>query len=251
MSAACGRLYGLGLGPGDPELLTLKALRVLLEVSVVAYPAPQDGNSFARSIVARWIGGHQREIAIYFPMRPGPAPISIYDDAASRLAAELDTGCDVAFLCQGDPLFYGSFANVFTRLAGRYHIEIVPGVSSLTACAAAARHPLVSRDDTLVVIPATLDEDELAARLGGIESAAIIKLGRHIAKVCRVLNRLHLLGDAVYVEHASLGNQRVKPLSCVGSDSAPYFSMALVYDRSRTWRRVPGRPSNRETGRPK
>ena len=251
MSGACGRLYGLGVGPGDPELLTLKALRVLREMPVVAYPAPQDGNSFARSIVARWIGGHQREIAIYFPMRPGPAPIPIYDDAAARLAAELDTGCDVAFLCQGDPLFYGSFANVFTRLAGRYHIEIVPGVSSLTACAAAAGRPLVTRDDTLVVIPATLDEDELAARLTGIDGAAIIKLGRHIAKVCRVLDRLRLLEDAVYVEHASLGNQRVAPLSCLGSSSAPYFAMALVYDSSRTLRQAPGRPSNGESRRPK
>src|SRR6516225_4559779 len=137
MPVPSGRLYGLGVGPGDPELLTLRAL-LLLAVPVVAYAAPDEGDSFARSIVAAWIVGHQREIAIRFSMRPGPPPVAIYDSAAAALAAELDRGSDVALLCQGDPLFYGSFIHVFVRLAGRYRIEIVPGVSSLTACAAAA-----------------------------------------------------------------------------------------------------------------
>src|SRR5438105_5244920 len=181
MPAECGQLYALGVGPGDPELLTLKALRLLRAVAVVAYPAPEHGDSFARSIVAAWIGGHQREIAIRFPMRLGPPPVAIYDAAAAELAAELESGRKVALLCQGDQLFYGSFINVFTRLAGRYRIEIVPGVSSLTAVAAAAGVPLVSRDDTLAVIPATLEEDRIAARLAGYDSAAIVKLGRHLA----------------------------------------------------------------------
>src|SRR5215831_10391990 len=111
-----GRLYGLGVGPGDPELLTLKAVRLLQEVPAIAYPAPEHGRSLARSIAAGWIRGHQREIAIRFPMRPGAPPVAIYDAAATRLAMELDGGHDVAFLCQGDPLFYGSFINVLTRL---------------------------------------------------------------------------------------------------------------------------------------
>jgi len=228
MPVESGRLYGLGVGPGDPELLTLKALRLLRAVPVVAYPAPENGESFARSIVAAWIGGHQREIAIRFPMRPGPPPVEIYDGAAAELAAELEDGRDVALLCQGDPLFYGSFINVFTRLAGRYQIEIVPGVSSLTACAAAAATPLVSRDDTLAVIPATLDEDQIAARLAASESVAIVKLGRHIAKVRRVLDRLGLLDGAVCIEHATLPTQRVAPFACINPDRAPYFSTVLI-----------------------
>ena len=228
MPGESGRLYGLGVGPGDPELLTLKALRLLRAVPVVAYPAPENGESFARSIVAAWIGGHQREIAIRFPMRPGPPPVEIYDGAAAELAAELEDGRDAALLCQGDPLFYGSFINVFTRLAGRYRIEIVPGVSSLTACAAAAAIPLVSQDDTLAVIPATLDEDQIAARLAASDTAAIVKLGRHVAKMRRVLDRLGLLDVAVYVEHATLPNQRIAPFACITPDLAPYFSMVLV-----------------------
>jgi precorrin-2/cobalt-factor-2 C20-methyltransferase len=228
MPVELGRLYGLGVGPGDPELLTLKALRLLRAVPVVAYPAPENGDSFARSIVAAWIEGHQREIALRFPMRPGPAPAAIYDGAAASLAAELDAGHDVALLCQGDPLFYGSFVNVFTRLAGRYRIEIVPGVSSLTACAAAAAIPLVSRDDTLAVIPATLEEDQIAARLADSDSVAMVKLGRHVAKVRRVLDRLGLLDIAVYVEHATLPTQHIAPFACINPDRAPYFSMVLV-----------------------
>jgi precorrin-2/cobalt-factor-2 C20-methyltransferase len=228
MPAESGRLYGLGVGPGDPELLTLKALRLLRAVPVVAYPAPEHGDSFARSIVAAWIEGHQREIAIRFPMRPGPPPVEIYDRAAAALAAELDAGYDAALLCQGDPLFYGSFVNVLTRLAGRYQIEIVPGVSCLTAAAATAAIPLVSRDDTLAVIPATLDEHQIAARLAASDTAAILKLGRHLPKVRRVLNRLGLLDSAVYVEHATLPTQRVVPLACINADLAIYFSMVLV-----------------------
>jgi len=228
MPAESGRLYGLGVGPGDPELLTLKALRLLRAVPVVAYPAPENGDSFARSIVAAWIEGHQCEIAIRFPMRPGPPPVEIYDGAAAELAAQLDAGHDVALLCQGDPLFYGSFVNVFTRLVGRYRIEIVPGISSVTACAAAAEIPLLSRDETLAVIPATLDEDQIAGRLAASDTAAIVKIGRHIAKVRQVLDRLGLLAGAAYIEHATLPTQRVAPFASIHRDLAPYFSMVLV-----------------------
>src|SRR5271156_1106666 len=228
MPLESGRLYGLGVGPGDPQLLTLKALRLLRAVPVVAYPAPDNGDSFARSIVAAWMEGHRREIAIRFPMRPGPPPAAIYDGAAAELAAELEAGRDVALLCQGDPLFYGSFINVFTRLAGRYRIEIVPGVSSLTACAATAAIPLVSRDDTLSVIPATLEEDQIATRIAASDTAAIVKLGRHLPKVRRILNHFGILDAAVYVEHATLPTQHISLLSAIEVDQAPYFSMVLI-----------------------
>jgi precorrin-2/cobalt-factor-2 C20-methyltransferase len=228
-----GRLYGLGLGPGDPELVTLKALRLLRAAPVVAYPAPEEGDSFARRIVAQWLDRGQREIAIRFPMRPGPPPAAIYEAAAAQLAAVMDAGDDIAYLCQGDPLFYGSFAGILTRLAARYSVTVVPGVSSLTACAAAASEPLVQRDETLSVIPASLPEDELAARLVQAEFAAIIKLGRHFAKLRRVLARLGLLDGAVYVERATLPNQRVAALATIDPASVPYFATALVWRRRR------------------
>jgi len=231
MAAIRGGLYGLGVGPGDPELLTLKALRLLRAAPVVAYPAPEQGDSFARSIVAIWLEARQREIAIRIPMQPGPPPAAIYDAAAAELATELDRGDDVALLCQGDPLFYGSFVHLFARLAGRYRIEIVPGVSSITACAAAASTPLVTRDEALVVIPATLGEAEIARRLAEADTAAIVKLGRHFRKVRRVLRELDLLDSARYVERATLPNQRISPLAYVDAAEIPYFSMALVRRR--------------------
>jgi precorrin-2/cobalt-factor-2 C20-methyltransferase len=221
-----GRLYGIGVGPGDPELLTLKGLRLLRGAAVVAYPAPEQGESFARAIVATWLDRGQREIAIRFPMRPGAPPDHIYDDAAQSIAAELEAGNDVALLCQGDPLFYGSFVGILIRLADRFAIEIVPGVSSLMACPAAAARPLVTRDEVLSVIPATLAEPDLASCLATAEAAAIVKLGRHAAKVKRVLAELGRLTDAVCVEHASLPNQRVQPLAEI--DEVPYFSLVLV-----------------------
>lgn len=226
-----GRLFGIGVGPGDPELLTLKALRLLLAASVVAYPAPERGDSFARSVVASWLKAGQHEIAIRFPMRSGPPSAAIYDAAATELATELDRGSDVALLCQGDPLLYGSVVHLLARLAGRYQIEVVPGVSSITACAAAASIPLVTRDESLGVIPATLDEGEITRRLDESDAAAIVKLGRHFPKVRRVLRELDLLDSAHYIERATLPNQRVAPFACVDPGHVPYFSMALIRRR--------------------
>jgi len=223
-----GCLYGIGVGPGDPELLTLKALRLLRAAPVVAYPAPESGPSFARGIVAQWLDAGKCEIAIRFPMRPGPPPETIYDEAASHLAAVLDSGDDIVFLCQGDPLFYGSFAGIYLRLAPSYPVTVVPGVSSLTACAAAAGLPLAQRDAMLSVIPATLAEDELERRLAASEMAAVIKIGRHFAKLRRVLDKLGLSDHAMYVERATLPNQRIALFSAVDPAEVPYFATVLV-----------------------
>jgi precorrin-2/cobalt-factor-2 C20-methyltransferase len=227
-----GRLIGIGVGPGDPELLTLKGLRAMRAAPVVAYPAPLEGASFARTIVAQWLDAGQREIALRFPTRPGPPlPEMLYDAAATTLAAALDTGADVALLCQGDPLFYGSFIPIWARLAGSYRTEIVPGVSSLSAGAAAARFALVRGDATLCVVPATLPEAQLEARLVTAESAVVVKLGRHLATVRAILLRLGRLDGALCVERASLPDERVLPLAAVTADVAPYFSLALVPHR--------------------
>ena len=231
MAKMPGRVFGLGVGPGDPELLTLKALRLLRAAPVVAYLAPGQGHSFARSIVAAWLEDRQREIAIRIPMRPGAPPATIYDAAAAELATELDHGNDVALLCQGDPSFYGSFVHLFVRLTGRYRIEIVPGVPSTAACAAAASTPLVTRDETLAVIPATLGEAEIARRLGESDSMAIVKLGRHFPKVRQILRELGLHDRARYIELATLPNQHVSPLACVDAARVPYFSMILIRRR--------------------
>jgi precorrin-2/cobalt-factor-2 C20-methyltransferase len=224
-----GTLYGLGVGPGDPGLVTLKALRVLRALTVVAYPAPPEGASFARSVVASQLSPAQTEIAIRVPMTRSLAPAqAVYDRAAIEIGQHLEAGRDVGVLCQGDPFFYGSFIQIFERLAARYPTQVVPGVSSLTACAAAAGLPLATRDEILVVLPATLSEAALEKRLKQAEAAAILKLGRHLPKVRRILKRLGLATRATYIEHASLESQKVMPLEAVDPASAPYFSMILL-----------------------
>ena len=224
-----GTLYGLGVGPGDPELVTLKALRILRALPVVAYPAPPEGTSFARSVVASHLTPAQTEIAIRVPMTRSVAPAqAVYDRAAIEIGGHLDAGRDVGVLCQGDPFFYGSFIQIFDRLALEYSTKVVPGISSLTACAAAAGLPLVTRDETLTVLPATLSAAALEACLSQSGTSVILKLGRHFRKVKRVLNELGLEEQATYVEHASLDSQKVLGLDAVDPRSVPYFSMIIV-----------------------
>ncbi len=224
-----GRLYGLGVGPGDPELITLKALRILQTVPVIAYPAPDDGDSLVRAIADRHIPAGRVEIVIRTPMVPGSFPAhDVYDRYAAEIGRHLTAGRDVAVLCEGDPFFYGSFMYLFERLAQHFPTEVVPGVSSLTAGAAAAGLPLASRNGTLTVVPAPLDEAILAERLAAAESAVVIKVGRHLDKVRRVLRRLNREAAAVYVERATMAGGRVLPLAAIAAGPAPYFSLILV-----------------------
>jgi precorrin-2/cobalt-factor-2 C20-methyltransferase len=230
-------VYGIGVGPGDPELLTLKALRILRAAPVIAYPAPEEGDSLARAIVAEHLPGGQAEIAIRMPLEVARFPAqAVYDRAAAEIAAHLAAGCDVAVLCQGDPFFYGSFMYLFGRLSRDWRVEVVPGVSSLMACAAALGAPLVARDDVLTVLPASLPEAVLEERLRDADAAAILKLGRHFAKVRRVLDRLGLSARARYVEHASMTSQRIVPIAELKDDAVPYFAMVLVHRRGDAWR---------------
>jgi precorrin-2/cobalt-factor-2 C20-methyltransferase len=208
-----GRLYGIGVGPGDPELMTLKAVRTLGEVPVVAYPAPDPGESAARAIAAAFIPPRRIEIAIRVPMQPGRMPVEIYDRAAGEIALHLREGRDVAVLCEGDPFFYGSFIYLHDRLAADFPCTIVPGVTSLTACAAASGRPLVRRDDALSVLPAMLPDAELERRLGTADSAAILKVGRHLPRLRALLDRLGLAGSATYVAHATRPDERVAALA--------------------------------------
>jgi len=232
-----GRLYGLGIGPGDPELITLKAYRLLRAADVVAYPAPEQGESLARRLVAGHLPGGQEELAIRMPMTAARFPAQeVYDWAAAELGRHLEAGRSAAVLCEGDPFFYGSFMYLFGRMAERFPVEVVPGVSSLTACSAELGAPLASRNDVLTVLPAPLDDAQLRARLQGGEAAAVIKLGRHFARVRDLLTELGLAERARYVEHATMASQRILPLDRVDPAQVPYFSMILLHARGEAWR---------------
>jgi precorrin-2/cobalt-factor-2 C20-methyltransferase len=230
-----GTLYGIGVGPGDPELMTLKAHRLISAARVVAYPAPDTGDSFARRIAAAIIRAEAEEIPMVVPMRADRFPAQlVYAEAAAKIAAHLDAGTDVAVLCEGDPFFYGSFMYLFGRLADRFQVEIVPGVASLTACAAALKRPLTARNDVLTVLPGPLPDTELRQRIEAAQAIAIMKVGRHLPRIRVLLDAMGLTGNSGYIERASLATQLVSPLADA-PDEAPYFSMILIYKGDDPW----------------
>lgn len=230
-----GTLFGVGVGPGAPDLITLRAARLIGAAQVVAYPTLAGAASFARAIAADLIAPGVREIVMDVPMSVERAPAqAAYDAGAAAIAAELDAGRDVVCLCEGDPFFYGSFMYLFARLSDRYRVEVVPGVTSVTACAARAGLPLAARNERLTVLPGPLPEDELRARIDGAESVVIMKVGRHLAKIRAVIDGLGLTDAAVYVERATLPEEVVLPLA-KAPDAAPYFSMILLTKGADPW----------------
>jgi precorrin-2/cobalt-factor-2 C20-methyltransferase len=231
-----GTLYGIGVGPGDPELVTLKAQRLARACPVLAYPAPDTGDSLARAIMAPHLSGTQIEIAIRVPMSIERYPaLPVYDGAAREIGAHLDAGRDVAALCLGDPFLYGSFMYLFQRLAERHKIVIVPGVTSLSAASASLGFPLTARNDSLAIVPATLPDDELTRRIDAADCIALVKLGRHFARTRTLLKQLGLAANARYVERASMREERLIPLEDVDPAAVPYFSMILVHRRGTAW----------------
>ncbi|WP_043311681.1 precorrin-2 C(20)-methyltransferase [Pseudomonas sp. ML96] len=237
-----GRLLGLGVGPGDPELITLKALRLLQSAPVVGYfvakakaSKGQGGNAFG--IIEDHLTDAQRRLPLVYPVTTEKLepPLTyedviadFYDTCAVQIAAELDAGRDVAVICEGDPFFYGSYMYLHDRLAERYEAEVVPGVCSMLGCASVLGTPLVYRNQSLSVLSGVLPEEELEQRLRTAEAAVVMKLGRNFDKVRRVLQRLGMAERAHYVERATMDNQHIVPLDEVDPLASPYFSMILV-----------------------
>ncbi|WP_372789226.1 precorrin-2 C(20)-methyltransferase [Paraconexibacter sp.] len=232
-----GRLIGIGVGPGDPELLTLKALRALQAAHVVAYPIARGKRGVARSAAAPHLRPEQVELPLVYPTTTeGTADAgaydrtlrAYYDEGADLIAAHLDEGRDVAVLCEGDPFFYGSYMYLHERLATRYPTEVVPGVTAFSAAAAAAGTPLCKHDDVLTVLPGTLGPQELRERLATTDAAVVMKLGRTFAGVRDALQDSGTVGRGVYVERASHPEQRVDTVADVDADAVPYMSIVLV-----------------------
>jgi precorrin-2/cobalt-factor-2 C20-methyltransferase len=223
-----GSLYGVGIGPGDPELLTIKAHRIITTVPVIAYPTMENGKVLARAIVADFIRPEQIEVPMPLPFSVERSSQPYYDIAAEKIAEHLEVGRDVAVLCEGDPMLYGSFMYIFRRLADRFHTEVIPGISSTFASAAMLGAPLTFRNDVLSIMPATLDVDTLRDRLGVADAAIIIKLGRHFAKIKSILQDLNLWERALYIERATLPNQVIKPICEVDPDNVTYWAIVMI-----------------------
>ena len=231
-----GRLIGVGVGPGDPELLTLKAIRAIEGADVVAFFAKAGNRSHARGVVADRLG-RAVELPLAYPVttelhrhdpRYREAIAGFYETATAAIAAHLEAGRTVAVLAEGDPLFYGSYMHLHCRLAPRFAAEIVPGVTGMSGAWSQAGVPIAQGDDVTTILPGTLDEAELARRIADCDAAIVMKLGRNLAKVRRAVEAAGKLDRALYVERASHADARVLPLADVAEGDAPYFSIALV-----------------------
>lgn len=232
-----GRLIGVGVGPGDPDLLTLKAVKVLAAADVVAYFAKRGNTGNGRTIVAAHMHSGIIEEPLLYPVTTeiprGEANYisaleEFYAEAADRLSRHLDQGRTVAVISEGDPFLYGSYMHLHVRLAHRYPTEVVAGVTGMSGCWAAAGLPIAQGDDVLTVLPGTLSEEELVQRMRSADAIVVMKLGRNLPKVRRAIAAAGRMERAVYVERGSMANESVVPLAGKPDDQAPYFSIILI-----------------------
>lgn len=237
MTAKRGVLYGVGLGPGDPELVTLKAARIVAAAPVVAHFRKRGNTGHARTIAATLISPSAMETAFDYPIT---TEVGFHDDAyidpmrdfyaqcALQLTAHLDRGSDVALLCEGDPFFYGSFLHMYDRISASHEVHVVPGITGMSGCWTAAQQPMTYGDDVLAVLPGTLSSEALSAHLTRSDAAVIMKIGKNLEKVRGALRRAGRLDRAVYVERGTMRGERILPLADFTGQPAPYFSIILV-----------------------
>jgi len=239
---SAGRLYGVGLGPGDPELLTVKAVRVIATTPVIAFFAKAGRRGNARTIADRWIPAGAEELPLHYPVTT-EIPVSdpaynrmlarFYAEAAEEIAVKLEAWRDVAILSEGDPLLYGSFMHLYIRLKERFAVTIVPGVSGMAGCWSAAGEAMTWGDDILTVLPGTLPSEVLAKKLAATDAAVIMKIGKNFAKIREVIRDGGYYDRALYVERGTMAGEKIMALKDKADDVAPYFAIILISGQGR------------------
>jgi precorrin-2/cobalt-factor-2 C20-methyltransferase len=236
-SVTRGCLYGVGLGPGDPDLVTVKATKILSSVPIVASFAKKGASGRARAIFDRWTSKNCRHLRLVYPVTTelhfcDPVYVAqlhgFYKDAEDSIAAHLLAGQDVALVCEGDPLFYGSFIHLYVRLRDRFRVEIIPGVTGMSGCWSAAKAPIAWGDDVLSVLPGTLGHAALTRHLATSDAVVIIKIGANLAKIRAAIEDAGRLSTALYVEHGTSEAQTIVPLADKTDSHAPYFSSIII-----------------------
>lgn len=232
-----GRLFGVGVGPGDPELITVKAARLIESADVVTYFSGTKGTSIARSIAEPYLRAGVTEELLRYPVTTGRSQHeggyyaeidAFYDECATRLRVHLRAGRTVVALAEGDPLFFSSYMYLHDRLAGEFDATVVPGVTSVSGSTAALGAGLCRHEDVLTIIPGTLPVPELAWRLAQTEAAVVMKLGRTFAGVREALRQAGRLDDTWYVERATFEEERILPVTEVDPATVPYFATVVV-----------------------
>ncbi len=237
-----GTVYGLGLGPGDPDLMTVRADRLLRGARHVAFFRKAGRKGQARGIVEGLLPEGAQELPMEYPVTteiPFTDPeynrllAEFYEACTERLAALAEAGEDVVVLCEGDPFFYGSFMHLYMRLADRVPLEVVPAITGMSAAWTATGAPITWGDDMLSVLMGTLPEDMLAARMAESDALVVMKIGRNLDKVRRALRRAGRFDAAWLVEFASMPGQSVQRLAEAEGRVTPYFSIIVVHGQGR------------------
>ncbi|NES23049.1 MAG: precorrin-2 C(20)-methyltransferase [Symploca sp. SIO3E6] len=229
-----GTLYGISVGPGDPELITLKGLRILQEAPVIAFPAgSQNQPGIAQSIVEQWLNQHQIQLPLNFPYVQDRVTLTqAWQQAAEQVWQYLDLGQDVAFVCEGDISFYSTFtylAQTLQQLHPQSFVERIPGVSSPFAAASANGEPLTVRSDRLAILPALYNVKELETILDWADVVVLMKVSSVYPQVWKVLQQRQLLENAVVVERATLPEEVIyADLRDRPTLKLPYFSLLIV-----------------------
>jgi precorrin-2/cobalt-factor-2 C20-methyltransferase len=236
MKPGTGTLYGLGMGPGDPDLITVKAAKILAAARIVAHFRKRGAAGHAWSIARPHLSAGVTELALEYPVTT-EIPFSksgyidaigqFYTGAAQSLRQLLEEGQDVALLSEGDPFFYGSFLHMYERLLGEVPVVVVPGVTGMSGCWTAAAAPIALGDDVLTIVPGTLPQDALTGKLRTSEAVVIMKVGTNLGRIRAALEAAGRLEEAICVERGTMPGQRIVPLSEIGK-AAPYFSIVLV-----------------------
>lgn len=232
-----GKLYGIGVGPGDPELITVKALKALEGADIIAFHQAKGKKSNALTIAECWLKDHQQRLPLIYPvtteiLQPDEDYECILADFYKKITQELrqylDAGKTVAVLAEGDPFFYSSFMYIYDRMSNHYDTEVIPGITSISGAAAALGAPLCYRNQTFTVLSGVLDQAALEKRLAMGEAFAIMKLGRNLDKVRAAIRRAGLLDRALYIERATMARQHIMPLYEATAESSPYFSLVVI-----------------------
>lgn len=232
-----GKIYGVGVGPGDPELITIKGLKAIESADIIAFHQAKGKKSNALTIAERWISQEQHLLPLIYPITTGTPPenssydnilAKFYHDITAELAQYLEQGKTITILAEGDPLFYSSFMYIHDRLAHRFETKIIPGITSISGASSALATPLCYRNETFTVLSAVLDEDALQQRLRQSGAFAIMKLGRNIDKVIKILKDLQLFDKALYIERATMIDEKIRPLTELTNHCTPYFSLILI-----------------------
>ena len=229
--------YGVGVGPGDPTLITLKAHGLITRTSVIAYLCNEQGHSLAREIARDSISQNQVtalvELPITMPMgHDRSAANARYDDAAEQIAKYLKNGCDVVFLCEGDGFFFGSFAYLFERLAHQFSVEVIPGITSIQASSSALARPLSELSENVAIISGRSSDQQMQNALGQYDNVVIMKPGKQRPRILANIAAAGRIKEGCYIEYTGQSKQRiVADLNQLESTEGPYFSMFIIQRR--------------------